>query len=292
MAGSIEVSLWRGKEDGRYQAFSVPLRENQTVLDVVTLGAAPRRPDARLPLRLPGRHVRQLRHDRQRPPALDVPHAHLEGRRGRPRRDRPARQPTAHQGPRLRHGRVLREVAEGQGCLCAEQVAAATESRGSRRPPRRASPPTPPSSASIAPCAIRPAIRCAGTRTIWAPPPSTAPGRWSTTCATRAPRAARRAGGERRLPRLPLAPELPGALPQGAQPHRLHRRPQAPHDAGVHPGRAVMDHARAAHATVIPGFMPGTHRAANCLRQSSRDTCADGARGWLDPGDKPRDDNQ
>ena len=36
MAGSIEVSLWRGKADGRYQAFSVPLRENQTVLDVVT----------------------------------------------------------------------------------------------------------------------------------------------------------------------------------------------------------------------------------------------------------------
>src|SRR4249919_481039 len=36
MAGSIEVSLWRGKADGRYQTFSVPLRENQTVLDVVT----------------------------------------------------------------------------------------------------------------------------------------------------------------------------------------------------------------------------------------------------------------
>jgi fumarate reductase iron-sulfur subunit len=36
MAGSIEVSLWRGKADGRYQAFSVPLLENQTVLDVVT----------------------------------------------------------------------------------------------------------------------------------------------------------------------------------------------------------------------------------------------------------------
>src|SRR3954447_21355142 len=49
MAGSIEVSLWRGKEDGRYQVsvvrgkgdcpfqvFSVPLRENQTVLDVVS----------------------------------------------------------------------------------------------------------------------------------------------------------------------------------------------------------------------------------------------------------------
>ena len=36
MADSIEVSLWRGKADGRYQTFSVPLRENQTVLDVVT----------------------------------------------------------------------------------------------------------------------------------------------------------------------------------------------------------------------------------------------------------------
>jgi fumarate reductase iron-sulfur subunit len=36
MAGNIEVSLWRGKADGRYQTFSVPQRESQTVLDVVT----------------------------------------------------------------------------------------------------------------------------------------------------------------------------------------------------------------------------------------------------------------
>ena len=36
MADMIEVSLWRGKADGRYQTFQVPLRENQTVLDVVT----------------------------------------------------------------------------------------------------------------------------------------------------------------------------------------------------------------------------------------------------------------
>ena len=36
MDGTIEVSLWRGKADGRYQAYTVPLRENQTVLDVVT----------------------------------------------------------------------------------------------------------------------------------------------------------------------------------------------------------------------------------------------------------------
>ena len=33
---TIRVSLWRGGAHGRYQAFEVPLRENQTVLDVVT----------------------------------------------------------------------------------------------------------------------------------------------------------------------------------------------------------------------------------------------------------------
>ena len=32
----LSVSLWRGGEDGRYQTYSVPRRESQTVLDVVT----------------------------------------------------------------------------------------------------------------------------------------------------------------------------------------------------------------------------------------------------------------
>jgi len=36
MAAALEVLIWRGKADGRYQAFTVPLRESQTVLDVVT----------------------------------------------------------------------------------------------------------------------------------------------------------------------------------------------------------------------------------------------------------------
>ena len=36
-AGSeLSVSLWRGGKDGRYQTFTVPRRESQTVLDVVT----------------------------------------------------------------------------------------------------------------------------------------------------------------------------------------------------------------------------------------------------------------
>lgn len=33
---TIDVAIWRGREDGRYQSFRVPLRANQTVLDVVT----------------------------------------------------------------------------------------------------------------------------------------------------------------------------------------------------------------------------------------------------------------
>jgi fumarate reductase iron-sulfur subunit len=36
MHATIDVSLWRGKADGAYRAYAVPLRENQTVLDVVT----------------------------------------------------------------------------------------------------------------------------------------------------------------------------------------------------------------------------------------------------------------
>jgi fumarate reductase iron-sulfur subunit len=33
---TIVVSLWRGKSEGRYQAFGVPWRQSQTVLDLVT----------------------------------------------------------------------------------------------------------------------------------------------------------------------------------------------------------------------------------------------------------------
>jgi fumarate reductase iron-sulfur subunit len=36
MTSTIEVSLWRGKEAGRYQSYRVPQHQNQTVLDVVT----------------------------------------------------------------------------------------------------------------------------------------------------------------------------------------------------------------------------------------------------------------
>jgi fumarate reductase iron-sulfur subunit len=34
--GELNVAIWRGGEQGRYQSYRVPLRESQTVLDVVT----------------------------------------------------------------------------------------------------------------------------------------------------------------------------------------------------------------------------------------------------------------
>jgi fumarate reductase iron-sulfur subunit len=34
--GELNVSIWRGTSEGRYQSYRVPLRESQTVLDVVT----------------------------------------------------------------------------------------------------------------------------------------------------------------------------------------------------------------------------------------------------------------
>ncbi len=36
MGETLAVKIWRGGEDGRFQSYSVPRRENQTVLDVVT----------------------------------------------------------------------------------------------------------------------------------------------------------------------------------------------------------------------------------------------------------------
>jgi succinate dehydrogenase iron-sulfur subunit len=36
MTETLEVSLWRGGAEGRYQVYEVPLHANQTVLDVVT----------------------------------------------------------------------------------------------------------------------------------------------------------------------------------------------------------------------------------------------------------------
>src|SRR5271157_6521678 len=36
MQSALTVSLWRGAQEGGYRTYEVPLRENQTVLDVVS----------------------------------------------------------------------------------------------------------------------------------------------------------------------------------------------------------------------------------------------------------------
>ena len=99
-SSTLRVSLWRGAEQGRYETYNVPRRENQTVLDVVTF--VQRHLDPTLSYRFACRvgMCGSLRHDGQRPAALDLPHARVEGGRGRPARDRPAREPAGHQGSR------------------------------------------------------------------------------------------------------------------------------------------------------------------------------------------------
>ncbi len=190
MPETLDVRLWRGAVEGRYEAYEVPLRAEPDRARRRHLGTAQRRCHAVLPLRLPRRHVRLLRHDGQRPAALDLPHPRLEGGIGRPPHHRAAGEPAGHQGSGGRHAPVLREMAGREGAC----------SRRRRRGPIRSSalrPTAPPagrrtrrSSASIAASAMPRATPCAGTPTIWAPPRSTAPGRWSTTSAMPATRSA------------------------------------------------------------------------------------------------------
>ena len=56
---TIEVSLWRGKADGGYQHLRGAAARQPDRARHRHLGAAQRRPHARLPLRLPRRHVRR-----------------------------------------------------------------------------------------------------------------------------------------------------------------------------------------------------------------------------------------
>ena len=79
---TLSVDVWRGAAEGRFQTFQVPRRAHQTVLDVVTEIQRDQDATLVLPLRLPRRHVRLLRHGGERPSALDLPHPRQRG--GRP----------------------------------------------------------------------------------------------------------------------------------------------------------------------------------------------------------------
>ena len=74
------VRVWRGTGEGAFRRYEVPASQNQTILDLVTYIQRVLDPSLVLPLRLPGRDVRLLRHDRERAAALDLPHPCREGR--------------------------------------------------------------------------------------------------------------------------------------------------------------------------------------------------------------------
>jgi fumarate reductase iron-sulfur subunit len=161
----LTVSLWRGAQQGRYQTYSVPLRENQTVLDVVTF--VQRHLDPTLSYRFACR--------------VGVCGSCAMTVNGRPRWTCRTHVSSVAEGGRLEIGPlenlpVIRiwpptcvpssRSGSRRRARSSRRRRATTPSSGSSLTARRASPPMPPSNASIAACAMPPAIPCAGIPTI------------------------------------------------------------------------------------------------------------------------------
>src|SRR5215831_5385004 len=200
------------------------------------------RPDAVVPLCLPRRHVRLLRYDGERHPALDLPHACGERGQGRPPRDRTARESAHHQRFGRRHASLLRQVAAGEGRVRAVADARRrdrTHQAGQRGAHRRRCRHRMHQLRDML-CRLR--YRALEFRL------SRAGGAQSRVDAReRHPRRRKRgafAGGRGfwRLPRLPLAPVLPRALSATPQSNRLDRGSQAPHHVGLPQGRDMNVH--------------------------------------------------
>ena len=120
---SLRVDVWRGGKDGAFSTYTVPWRENQTVLDVVT--EIQRHHEPALAYRFACRVgvCGSCAMTVNGVPALDLPHACAPGRGRRAHHDRAAAQHAGHQGPGLRHDGVLRQVAEAGGHLRARRRA-------------------------------------------------------------------------------------------------------------------------------------------------------------------------
>ena len=155
-AACSTCDVWRGAADGAFQTFAVPRRATRPCSTSSPRSSATQDADAVLSLRLPRRHVRLVRHDGERPPALDLPHARARSRRRRAAA-RAAAQPHGRQGPGRRHdARSSTSGATRKGTSCRAQPARRLRAWCRRRPPERRRP-TPASSASAAASAIRPA---------------------------------------------------------------------------------------------------------------------------------------
>ncbi len=120
----LSVSLWRGTREGRYQTYTVPRRESQTVLDVVTF--VQRHLDPTLSYRFACRVgvCGSCAMTVNGKPRWTCRTHVAKVARPRPSRNRSAGKPSGDQGSDHRHGGVFRQVAAGQGRLCAVADAA------------------------------------------------------------------------------------------------------------------------------------------------------------------------
>ena len=179
---TLDVSLWRGGAQGATRPTGCRSARTRPC-STSSPGAAQPRRHAVLPLRLPRRHVRLLRHDGERPAAGPAARTSPRWRRaaGSPsRRWRTCRSSRISRPTWRRSSRSGRR-RRARSCRRRREAAGRADHARQCRPPRGGCGHR---SASIAASATPPATPCAGTPTISARPRSTAPGRWSTTCAT------------------------------------------------------------------------------------------------------------
>ena len=164
-AGRFSVSLWRGAEEGRYETYSVPRRESQTVLDVVTF--VQRHIDPTLSYRFACR--------------VGVCGSCAMTVNGKPRWTCRTHVSKVADGGRLEIGPlenlpVIKDLATDMQPFFEkwQQAKGVFEPSKTRHDPieqirpdtRRGAPPMRRSNASIAASVMPPAIRCAGTRII------------------------------------------------------------------------------------------------------------------------------
>jgi fumarate reductase iron-sulfur subunit len=146
----IEVSLWRGGKDGRYQVFSVPLAREPDRARRGRPGCSATPTRLVVSLRLPRRHVRQscAMTVNGRPRWTCRTHISQGVEDGSVEIGPLANLPSSRTWPAT-CASSSRSGSKAKGAFAPSKTRA-ERSRGSRRPPRRASPPTRPSSASTA----------------------------------------------------------------------------------------------------------------------------------------------